>query len=158
MNEIQYLKLVPPNSDLTGSLCDFHTRVPSIHTLYQGTPGSQQDSAAQERMLSGGRRKSRILRYLQRAYPSPLLSFAAWRLTQREVVALIPEIERTESTFRDRRAWCEKMQAYNATVRRGVHWQLGLAPCLPHTATRPCQWSTFDQIMMARVSAQASAL
>ena len=77
---------------------------------------------AQGCTVAGRRRRanSRLLKYLQRAFPSPLLSFATWRLTQREIVAILPEIERVEGTFRDLRAWHEKMQAYNATVRRGV--------------------------------------
>ena len=153
VHEMQYLKFVPLNPDLKGSFRDFTC---SPGTLFNTYPLSL--SAAQERMLSGGRRKSRILRYLQRAYPSPLLSFAAWRLTQREVVALIPEIERTESTFRDRRAWCEKMQAYNATVRRGV--QLGLAPpgCSNSFLVQKNTFESLDTFLLCVHSAELTVI
>ena len=87
--------------------------------------------------------RSKLLRSIQLANPLPLLSFSTWRLSRKRMRESLPEIKQIDERFCDQEAWCNQMEAHNATVRRGV--QMGMAPpgC---SLSRFLQQHTFDSL------------
>ena len=82
----------------------------------------------QRRKPSPAGQSSRLLKYILRVFPSTLLSYMTFRLPRDHLIALVPEVMHIEARFRrrDRQAWWDEMESYNATVRRGT--RMGLVP------------------------------